>query len=219
MSSSEQPKLIYIAQRHPRYAPGEFTRRWRQHAALGMSQPRWSNVARYLHCDRVEGTLPGTPTIECDGVAVVIYRSEAHRRAHIATEEARRTMKADELDTFAQPVSQTSLLTQEQIVCPAISEAFRLFVFWTSDAPQFYYAWDRASVRWRSALPREVGLVRNKPAGGPGEFPCAGIEELIAGRPEPLCDLARKWEQDSRLPGNARLILTRTVILHDPPQL
>jgi hypothetical protein len=210
MTSSEQPKLIYIAQRHPRCAPGEFTHRWRQHAALGMSQPRWSNVARYLHCDRVEGPLPGVPTTECDGVAIVAYRSEAHRRAHIATEEARRTMKADELHTFAQPVSQTSLLTQEQIVCLAISETFRLFVFWTSDSPQFEFAWDAAAIRWRGSLARDVGLLRNKPSGAPGEFRCAGIDELMASKPEPLCELARRWEHGSQLPGVASMILTRS---------
>jgi len=218
MNSSEQPKLVYIAQRHPRYGPGDFTRRWRQHAALGMSQPRWQNVARYLHCDRVDGLPPGVTVVECDGVAIVVYRSEAHRRAHIAVEEARRTMKADELDTFAQPVSRTSLLCQEQLVSPANGESFRLFVFWASESPQFYYAWDAAATRWRGALPQDVGLVRNRPSGDPGEFRCAGIDELMASRPEPLCDLATQWEQGSRLPGVARMALTRTVILHDQPQ-
>lgn len=219
MTSTEQPKLIYIAQRHMRYAPGEFTRRWRQHAALGMSQPRWRNVALYLHCDRVVGLPPGVPAIDCDGVAIVVYRSEAHRQAHIAVDEARRKMKADELDTFAHPVAQTSLLTQEQIMCQAMGEIFRLFVFWTSDSAQFEFAWDAAAIRWRSSLTRDVGLVRNKPWGAPGEFRCAGIDELTASHPEPLCELARRWEQGSQLPGVANMILTRSVILHDQPQV
>ena len=218
MTSSEQPKLIYIAQRHMRYAPGEFTRRWRQHAALGMSQPRWRNVALYLHCDRIEGLPSGVPTIDCDGVAIVVYRSEAHRLAHIAADESRRTMKADELDTFAHPVAQTALLTQEQKVRPPIGEIFRLFAFWDSDSLQFDYAWDAAALRWQDSLKRDVGLVRNKPAGAPGEFRCAGIDELMASHPEPLCELAERWEQNSQLPGVARMILTRSVILHDQSQ-
>ena len=218
MNSSEQPKLVYIAQRHPRYGPGDFTSRWRQHAALGMSQPRWRNIARYLHCDHIDGLPSGVTVVECDGVAIVVYLSEAHRREHIAVEEARRTMKADELETFAQPVSRTSLLSTEQLVSPASGESFRLFVFWASESAQFHYSWDAAAIRWGRALPRDVGLVRNMPTGDPGEFRCAGIDELIATHPEPLCDLARQWEQGSRLPGVARMALTRTTILHDQPQ-
>jgi hypothetical protein len=127
-------------------------------------------------------------------------------------------MKADELDTFAHPVAQTALLTQEQKVCPPMGEIFRLFVFWNSDSLQFDYAWDAAALRWQDSLKRDVGLVQNKPAGAPGEFRCAGIDELMASHPEPLCELAERWEQNSQLPGVARMILTRSVILHDQSQ-
>src|SRR4029079_7161367 len=96
--AEDRPKLIYVAHRHPRYSHDEFIRRWRQHGSLGMSQPRWRNVALYLHCDQVDGLTRSLPMLECDGVAIVVYRSEQARQAHIADEGARRTMKADELD-------------------------------------------------------------------------------------------------------------------------
>ena len=217
MIASERPKLIYAAVRHPRYTHDAFIARWRQHAALGMAQPRWRNVARYLHCDRIEGLSASVPTIDCDGVAVVVYRSETARQAHIADACARRTMKQDELDTFAQPVANAALLLIENVERPAPLDGFRLFVFWPTDSA------DHALAGYGDLLQRaDVGWTRNEATERIGAWDCPRVDELTSGTVEPLCALALHFAQHAAH-GNAlgreqpRLVLTRTVVLHDIP--
>lgn len=213
MTPNDRPKLVYVAQRHPRYTHEAFIRRWRQHAALGMSQPRWRNVVLYLHCDRVDGLPPGVPTIDCDGVAVVVYRSEQARQAHIADEAARRTMKQDELDTFAQPVANTSLLLREDVERAGPLEGFRLFVFW-SPASGHGPAREPMTERWRRLLSHAgVAFTRNHPTGLIGNWECAHVDEMTNADLEPLCRLAAAL--DATVEGEARAVLTRTVVLHD----
>ena len=223
MITTERPKLIYVAVRHPRYRHDAFIARWREHAALGMSQPRWRNVARYLHCDRIEGLPDSEPAIECDGVAVVVYRSEEARQAHIADESARRTMKQDELDTFAQPVANTSLLLREWIERPGPLDGFRLFVFWPAGSAK------TALARYRELLQRhDIAWTRNEPAGRVGAWECAQVDELSSAMVEPLCALAVHLGDMLHAARNAgagdpsvceqpRFVLTRTVVLHDVP--
>jgi hypothetical protein len=206
MMTTDRPKLIYVAQRHPRYTHEAFIQRWRQHAALGMSQARWRNVALYLHCDRIDGLPPGVPTIECDGVAIVVYRSEQARQAHVADETARRTMKQDELDTFAQPVAHTSLLLREEIERPGPLDGYRLFVFWSD------------MVRDIEPSNAEVGLTHNHPAGRIGDFECARVDEITSASVEPLCALAARIPDELQGTSGARLVLTRTVVLHNAPE-
>lgn len=110
MSAIAGPTLFYFAERHPRLDRAGFVARWRQHGALGMAMPRWRNIRRYAQCDGLP--LPGMA--DCDGIAVVTYKSEAHRLAHIADSAASRTMKADELETFARPVRSFAVLTEPE---------------------------------------------------------------------------------------------------------
>jgi hypothetical protein len=214
MSADDRPKLIYVAQRHPRYTHEAFIQRWRQHASLGMSQARWRNVARYLHCDRIDGLPPSVPTLECDGVAIVVYRSEQAREAHIADEPARRTMKADELDTFAQPVANVSVLAHEEIERDGPLGGFRLFVFWPGSGAAERARWDRLRTS------ADVGLTRNRPAGPVGSWPWAGVDELISAHVEPLGALASDFARERQaIEGEVRFVLTRTVVLHDVSDL
>ena len=111
MSSNDyQPKLIYLARRPPGLDRAEFTSRWRQHGALGMSMPRWRNIARYLHCD----VDPATPSH--DGVGMIWHRSVEARHAHIADRSSRGAMESDEQATFAEPIVQCCLLTRERVL-------------------------------------------------------------------------------------------------------
>ena len=111
MSSNDyQPKLIYLARRPPGLDRAEFTSRWRQHGALGMSMPRWRNIARYLHCD----VDPATPSH--DGVGMIWHRSVEARHAHIADRSSRGAMESDERATFAEPIVQCCLLTRERVL-------------------------------------------------------------------------------------------------------
>lgn len=216
--TSDRPKLIYVAQRHPRYSHEAFIGRWRQHGALGMRQARWRNVARYLHCDRVEGLPAALPTLECDGVAIVVYRSQEAREAHIADESARRVMKADELDTFAQPVAKTSILVREVVEREGPLDRFRLFVFRSGS-----HANDRALLD-RLLAGTDAALTRNHLAGSIGSQPWTEVDELASASIETLGALASQLQR-AGLPaseGEARFVLTRTVVLHDvqdPPPL
>jgi len=221
MTASESPKLIYVAMRHPRYSHETFIKRWREHAALGMRQPRWRNVARYLHCDRIDGLSASVPTIDCDVIAVVVYRSETARQAHIADESARRTMKQDELDTFAQPVANMAVLLIEHVERPAPLDGFRLFVFWPTGPT------DHSLARYGNLLQRaDVGWTRNEATERMGAWDCPRVDELSSATIEPLCALAARVADalDVAQRGNdgngiereePRLVLTRTVVLHD----
>jgi len=233
VTADDRPKLVYVAQRHPRYSHEAFIRRWRQHGALGMSQARWRNVALYLHCDRIDGLAAPVPILECDGVAIVVYRSEQARQAHIADEGARRTMKADELDTFAQPVANTSLLVRETGQRPPRSSAgrrlprgrdveregpggeFRLFVFWSAPAA------DDGARYWERLLSgTDVALTRNRPASDVGDPTWASIDELTSPSVETLNALAMDFHRDGpAIGGEPRFVLTRPVVLHDVPDL
>ena len=213
MSARERPKLIYIAQRHPRYGHDAFIERWRQHAALGMSQPRWRNVARYLHCDRVEGLPSSLPSLECDGVAIVVYRSVEARDAHVADETARRIMKEDELDTFAQPVAYTSMLVREAVEREGSLDGFRLFLFRSR-------AGDRGQLLDRLPAGADFALTRNARAGPAGKEPWIEIDELSSVSLETLGALARELYREAASTGEeSRFVLTRTVVLHDVPEL
>lgn len=114
------PKLIYFAERHPRFDAAGFHQRWRDHGRLGMSLPRWRNIARYTQCERVVGRLEGVE-IACDGVATVTFRSEEARLAHIADPDGAVT-KADEVETFARPVRDLSVLTEPHVVRAAAAD-------------------------------------------------------------------------------------------------
>lgn len=116
-------KLIYRAERHPGFDRQGFRLRWRQHAALGMSQARWTNILRYAHCDPVDDHAPW------DGVALLWYRDEAARLRHVADPTGRATMRADEADAFARPVRSFSTLMSEWPMGPRDAASFKHFAF------------------------------------------------------------------------------------------
>lgn len=122
------PKLIYFAARPPGLDPVGFRARWRQHARLGMSMPRWCNIQRYVHCDSVELVGTALPIAWCDGVAMVWYRSEESRLAHISDRSAAPVMKRDERETFARPVREASLLAEEHVLRACKPARYKLFL-------------------------------------------------------------------------------------------
>lgn len=220
MSYDDRPKLIYLALRHPRFTPEAFIGRWREHAALGMRQPRWRNVALYLHCDPAEGMPAEAVPVHCDGVAVVVYRSEAARQAHIGDGLARQTMKADELATFAQPVARTSLLLRQEVRRPGPLEAWRLFAFRDDVAGESDAVSHAVSGLGRSALPAgEIGHIRNHVTAVVGAWACAGVDEFSCANLGPLVALARSLAATATPEARLRMAMTHTVVLHDRPVL
>jgi hypothetical protein len=112
-----RPKLIYLTARHPSLAPPQFVARWRAHGALGMSLPRWRNIARYVHCD-VLHDAPANAALDAgyDGVGLIWHRSPAARRAHLADTSSREQMEQDELATFARPIGEVCVVTAETVL-------------------------------------------------------------------------------------------------------
>ena len=103
-----RPKLMYLARRNPALSREQFTPRWRQHGALGMSMPRWKNIWRYVHCDVIAG--------DYDGVGIVWHRSPDTRRAHREDTSSQAAMEADEVQTFDGLVGNFCALLEERQV-------------------------------------------------------------------------------------------------------
>jgi hypothetical protein len=134
---SFQPKLIYLARRHPSLDRQAFTRRWRKHAQLGMSRPRWINIARYVHCD-IELPRPEERGFlgDHDGIGMIGHKSPEHRAAHIADSSSRLQMESDEAATFAEPITEVCLLAREEIMlAPPANAAIKLTCFSERDFP------------------------------------------------------------------------------------
>jgi hypothetical protein len=126
--ASDHPKLIYFAERRAEMDAAAFRARWRQHARLGMSMPRWQNIQRYVHCDAI--TIPDSlfPLGCCDGVGIIWYRDEARRLNHVTDSSAAPAMKQDEAEAFARPVREVALLADEFILQPCADAPRKLFL-------------------------------------------------------------------------------------------
>lgn len=208
-------KLIYRAERHPALDRHGFRDRWRRHAALGMSQPRWTNIRRYAHCDPIDDRAPW------DGVALLWYRDEAARLRHIADPAAGAIMRADEAEAFARPVRAFSTLVTEAPPVSARPVSHKLFVFIRRDGglsrDGFVQGWMRDHARRRrerlAALPGFRGLVLNL-ARSEAELSGFGLD----------CDAIEESDWDAPLdigseplPGAARVepLWTRHVLLYE----
>lgn len=166
------PKLIYLTRRNPAFARSDWTARWRQHGALGMSLARWRNVARYVHCDLIEPRPDQRAYLEDhDGIGLIWHRSLAHREAHFADTTAQATMVRDEADTFARPIAMDCLSAEEQVilVAPDDGRLVKLTAF-------------HRSTRCSPTPSGALGHIRNvplpHPQGGAWGLPYQTIEEF-----------------------------------------
>lgn len=107
-----RPKLMYLARRNPALSSQQFTTRWRQHGALGMSMPRWKNIWRYVHCDVLSSAVGGN----YDGVGIVWHKSPESRLAHRQDTSSQAAMEADEAQTFDRLVVNFCALVEETTV-------------------------------------------------------------------------------------------------------
>ena len=153
MSCSDfEPKLIYLTRRHPDLTRAAFRTRWRQHAVLGMSRPRWKNIAQYQHCDVLDDS-------GYDGIGLIWHRSPAHRAAHLADTSSRLDMERDETETFARPIVADCLLAREHVLEPARTmpgTALRLFRFLTDPPADVTVALDATAGRARRLAGRGI---------------------------------------------------------------
>ena len=173
-----------------------FRPRWRAHARLGMSMPRWANIHRYVHCDAIPKPglrRPAAPydDVVCDGVAMVWYRDELHRLKHVADRSAGPVLKQDELETFARPVRDFAVLTDERILLPFDGQTQKLFLKIRRNprtgARDFRAWWLEEAGPQIAALLTEAGLGQGyaqNPARAPdsagGELLCDCVDEIAA---------------------------------------
>ena len=224
ISATPHPKLVYFAERHPALGPAEFVERWRRHGALGMSLPRWRNILRYAQCDPVPLPRAGLEPLACDGVALVWYRSEATRQAHIADRSGSVT-KADEAETFARPVARFALLTDEVVFEPGEPRRRKQFIAIRRAEPlrptEFLDLWagafgPRLAAAIRTIDPRG-GYVQNHarpiaPAVAGFEADC--IDEISVKDPGAFLDLFRAELARAPLTASVRAILTDETVLY-----
>lgn len=183
-----RPKLIYFAERRPEMDREAFRARWRQHARLGMSMPRWRNIHRYVHCDALPlpepARGPQLPAARCDGVAMVWYRDEAHRLKHIADTSAGPVLKRDELETFARPVREVAVLADQHLLLPFDGERRKLFLKIRRNpqiGPGAFRAW------WREIAGPQIAALLTESGAGQG-YAQNRVRPAEGDGGEPLCD-------------------------------
>jgi hypothetical protein len=229
-----QPKLVYLARRHPALSRAAFVARWRQHGALGMSRPRWRNIARYVHCDVLDPPAPSAAVdTGWDAIGLIWHRSVAARAAHLADTDSREQMERDEGETFARPIVECCLLARECVLLapPArrlgadgAAGAIKLTRFLRAGADQA--ALDQASRPAIAAARREAltahgaaprGQVLDLPLpperGAPWGLDCVAVEEwwfddLAA------AERAARWFAASGAATRTTAILTNEVPLY-----
>jgi hypothetical protein len=216
-----QPKLIYLARRNPSLTRSEFVLRWRQHAALGMSKPRWRNIARYVHCDVLSLPQPvGDITHDFDAIGMIWHRSPAARIAHLADSSSRLQMEQDEAQTFAEPIVNDCLVAREHVLqAPSEVDAgtVKLTRFWHGAAVD---AVDRSTAPQSdlSRVQREVrGHVVNRPLaperGSAWGLSCTVVEEIwFADAAAALASLAQIAANEPA--GMTTTVLTNEVLLY-----
>ncbi len=198
-----QPKLIYLVRRNPALSRDAFTARWREHAMVGMSLPRWCNIARYVHVDGVAPTDAERDVLAShDAIGMVWHKSPAHRAAHLADRGSRTAMERDEIACFASPIVTCCLVAEEQVLRVATQEAaWKLTAFLAEPDPA-------------CSLLAALGHVRNLPLspqrpGGWGLNSAQIDEWLFADRASAVRG-ARSLHLDAR----ALLVLGREVELY-----
>ena len=130
-----QPKLIYLTKRNPGLTRAEFIARWRLHGQLGISLPRWRNIARYVHVD-LEQPADACLCADYDGIGMIWHKSPAHRAAHVADRSSRGIMERDEAETFAAPIADCCLIASEIVVhAPDPRARWKLTRFAASNSP------------------------------------------------------------------------------------
>ena len=222
--ATPHPKLIYFAERHAAFGPAEFAARWRRHGALGMSLPRWRNILRYAQCDPVPLPAAGLEALPCDGVAMVWYRSEATRQAHIADRSGSVT-KADEAETFARPVARFALLTDEVIFKLGEPRRRKLFIAVRRAEPlrptEFLDLWSGAfGPRLATAIgtldPRGSYIQNHaRPAAeGAAGFEADCIDEISVKDPVGFLDRLQAELARAPLAASVRAVLTDETVLY-----
>ena len=133
--SNAHVKSIYLARRNPGLTPSAYTIRWREHGALAMRLPIWSNMVRYAQCDMLPDQAAAFgASAGYDGVGLVWYRDADALQAIARQPELRNPLLEDEPKVFDGLVRDFALLAREAILLDAGYGPIKILRFIETDA-------------------------------------------------------------------------------------
>lgn len=109
-------KMIYLAKRKPGFSFDGFIRRWRQHGALGMSQPIWRYALGYVQAEPVIPAPIKGASEDYDAIACFMMQDEMFSGMTEEDMAGAVIMAEDELKTFAEPIPNVALWVQEDVI-------------------------------------------------------------------------------------------------------
>jgi hypothetical protein len=109
-------KHMYLAKRHPEFTREQYRMRWRQHGAYALSFLT-EVIVRYSHTDPLPftGGLAGASD-EYDGVGIVWFGSTDVRHAGWPSQDDMDLIRADEVKTFSEVVTNFEASTTEHVL-------------------------------------------------------------------------------------------------------
>ncbi len=124
-------KLIYLARRKPGFTFDEFVCRWRQHGALGMSQPLWRFALGYVQAEPIKPAPIAGASDDYDAVACYMVTDDMFASMTDDDMPGAMAMAQDELETFSGPIPGVSLWVSEQHFKPGELGGITAFLFFT----------------------------------------------------------------------------------------
>lgn len=202
-------KLIYLAKRKPGFSFDEFVCRWRQHGALGMSQPLWRFALGYVQAEPIKPAPIAGASDDYDAVACYMVTDDMFTSITDDDMPGAMAMAQDELETFSGPIPEVSLWVSEEHIKPGELGGITAFLFFT-DASTARGIAERASDA--PQLNRIILNLQDDSRGGPeaNTLPYRAVVELSASNVPDLEAAA------SELLGDADVaVVTREAVLWD----
>lgn len=128
-------KLIYLAKRRPGFTADAFTRRWRQHGALGMSTAFWRHALAYTQAEPLRPALADGLSADYDAVTYLMVKDDTFTGP--ATDEDKGVsalLAGDELKTFSSPIPAVSLFVKAEILKAGDLGGYTGFFFYDDNA-------------------------------------------------------------------------------------
>lgn len=172
-------KLIYLAKRKPGFTFDEFVCRWRQHGALGMSQPLWRFALGYVQAEPIKPTPIAGASDDYDAVACYMVTDDMFTRMTDDDLPGAMAMAEDELETFSGPIPDVSLWVREEHIKAGELGGTTAFLFCAAESTARSIGTRARNV---AGLNRVILNLRDDNTGGPGAnaLPYSAVVELSA---------------------------------------
>ena len=172
-------KLIYLARRKPVFSFDQFVCRWRQHAALAMSQTFWRNSLSYVQAEPLRPTPMKGASDAYDAIATYSVRDGFFSDMTQEDGLGAQRMAEDELETFSGPIPESALWVQEEKIKPGEPGGIAAYLFFEDAVIARRIAEKAAPV---DAATRVILNTRDDKAQGPGAntLPFSSVVEISA---------------------------------------